>query len=94
MQVHWKIERNMPPVLGVEFELLGQESGATLGFIEGYAWREAACTEVTVTLDKRLEHLPPALTTELKLAILLFLTDRDLQSPDEIIHGFQARFNV
>jgi hypothetical protein len=96
MQVSWK-SGDLSEGLGhgVEVKLkLGESQGETLGFIEGYSWHRDKDPKVTVYLDQRLKELPSALTSELRLAILLFLTDKKRQKGEARIHGFRFWFNA
>jgi len=96
MQVAWKSsDLSMELGHGVEVELkLGERQGNTLGFIEGYSWYKDKDPKVIVYLDQQLKEFPNALTSELRLAILLFLTDKKRQKGDARIHGFRFHFNA
>jgi len=41
-----------------------------------------------------MKGLPNAMTTELRLAMLLFLTDKKRQNAEGEIHGFRFLFNA
>jgi hypothetical protein len=95
MQVSWKYKENIRRIgHGVEFEMLGLKTDATFGFIEGYEWTRKSDPKVTIYLDQRLREMPVSVKTELRLAILLFLTDPHKQKPDGVIHGFRTHFNA
>jgi hypothetical protein len=95
MKVAWKY-RDLTGGLGhgIVFELEVFHNRATFGFIEGYEWMDENHPKMTVYLDQKLKELPASITTELRLAILLFLTDKKKQEPDGIIHGFRTHFNA
>jgi hypothetical protein len=94
MQVSWKFKEEIRGIgHGVEFEMVGLENEATLGFIEGYEWKEHD-TKVIIYLDLRLRDMPYSVTTELRLAILLFLTDKKRQRNEVVIHGFRIHYNA
>jgi hypothetical protein len=96
MQVAWK-KSDLGKGLGhgVEVQLkMGESQGETLGFVDGYSWLHDTDPKVLVYLDRRLQELPASLTTELRLAILLFLTDKKRQENDARIHGFRFGFNA
>ena len=95
MQVLWKYGDKIRGIgHGVEFELVGFKTDRTVGFIEGYGWNKEPDSKVTVHLDQRLKDFPVSLTTELQLAILLFLTDKKRQHDGEVIEGFKTHFNA
>jgi hypothetical protein len=95
MKVVWKYE-DIKKVEGhgIVFELEVFHERVTLGYIEGYEWRNETDPKVTVFLDQMLKDLPASITTELRLAILLFITDKKKQHNDLVIHGFRAHFNA
>jgi hypothetical protein len=96
MQVEWKTD-DLGKGLGHGVEVylkLDEGIRKTLGFIEGYSWLHDKDPQVTVVLDETLKELPKTLITEIRLSILLFLTDKDCQNGDAIIHGFGYRFNA
>ena len=96
MQVAWKscdIRDVVGHGLEVRLELVDRQ-GETLGFIDGYNWYKDKDPKVIVYLNQRLKELPNALTSELRLAILLFLTDKERQKSDVIIHGFRFYINA
>ena len=94
MQVRW-VSADLSQGLGhgVEFHLLHTGNGPPHGFISGYGWREDKGSEVVAYLDARLGDMPPSMTAELRLAMLLFLTDKKRQKNEVAIHGFVAHFN-
>jgi hypothetical protein len=62
---------------GVDVKLiLGKSQNETLGFIDGYSWYQDKDPKVKVYIDQRLKGLPNALTSELRLAILLILANK------------------
>jgi hypothetical protein len=78
MQVSW-ISSDLSLGLGhgIEVQLeLGERWGETLGFIDGYSWFKDKDPNVIVYLDQHLKEFPSALTSELRLAILLFIKDK------------------
>jgi hypothetical protein len=80
---------------GVEVQLkLGDDQARTIGFIDGYSWLHDKDPDVLIYLDNHLQDLPSTLTTELRLAILLFLTDKKRQQSNVSIHGFRFGFNA
>lgn len=95
MQVSW-ISADLSQGLGkgVEFRLFHANTGPPLGFINGYGWRDNKKGDVIAYLDARLGDMPPAVTTELRLAMLLFLTDKKRQKGDITIHGFVVHLNT
>jgi hypothetical protein len=96
MQVTWK-KSDLSQGLGhgVEVKLiLGESQSETLGFIEGYSWYRDKDPKVKVYIDQRMKGLPNAMTTELRLAMLLFLTDKKRQNAEGEIHGFRFLFNA
>lgn len=95
MQVSWKA-RDLNDGLGhgVLFSLFNEDPGWTLGFIEGYGWLNNPEKEVVVWLDNRLSELPSSIRSELRLAMLLFLTDSKRQKDGGIIHGFNVHMNA
>ena len=80
MQVHWK-KRDLSGGLGhgVEFHLSLGGTSSAVGFIEGYSW---------------LHDFPRSVAVELRLAMLLFLTDERRQQSGSTIHGFRVGFNA
>ena len=96
MQVAWKTgDLSNGLGHGVEVQLqLGEGCRGTLGFIDGYSWLHDENPKVLVHIDQRLQDYPSSLTTELRLAILLFLTDKNRQNNDSRIHGFRFGFNA
>lgn len=96
MQVEWKYgDFSKGLGHGVEvYLMLGESQGETFGFIDGYSWYRDKDPKVLVYLDQRLKEFPNALTSELRLAILLFLTDKERQNGEARIHGFRFRFNA
>ena len=97
MTVNWKVKELNRGRLGhgvdFDFKLRGREY-KTLGFIEGYSWLKDKEPIVDVYLDTELSEYPSSITTEIRLAILLFLTDKRRQIPDSKIHGFQIHYNA
>ena len=96
MTVNWETKKlNGGPGHGVCFELtLEGMRFKTLTFIDGQSWLKDKEPEVDIYLDTELNDYPSSITTELRLAILLFLTDKRRQTPDSKIHGFQVHYNA
>jgi hypothetical protein len=96
MQVEWKYSDFSKGFgHGVEVLLmLDEHRGETLGFIDGWSWYHDKDPKVIVYLNQRLKEFPNTLTSELRLAILLFLTDKERQDFKARIHGFRFWANA
>ena len=93
MQVMWKYKDLKHSGPGVVFKMPGGELGQPLGFIDGYDWQKETCPNVIIWLDKSVKDMPFSVKTELRLAMLLFLTDKTRQQTEMVIHGFQVHLN-
>jgi hypothetical protein len=95
MQVHWK-KRDLSGGLGhgVEFHLSLGGTSSAVGFIEGYSWLHDDKLVVDAYIDSRLVDFPRSVAVELRLAMLLFLTDERRQQSGSTIHGFRVGFNA
>ena len=100
MQVDWKY-RSLQTGCGHGVEVgmnfnkaTDRQSGTVLAFIEGFSWLHDTDPSVNVYLDENLKEFPEALTSEIRLAILLFLTDKNLQTEFmTTIHGYSFWIN-
>jgi hypothetical protein len=90
MQVTWKYKDLNNLGQGVVFKLPGREFNEPVGFIDGYDWQVETCSNVIIWLDKSVRDMPFSVKTELRLAMLLFLTDKTRQETEVLIHGFQV----